>query len=74
MKLLIAIMNIVGKAHLLLHFVNVNFKMPLMYLHGDCNNTVGGTDPQFKVEVYVGSILESSKYKWKIKICADEIV
>lgn len=74
MKLLIAIMNIVRKAHLSFLFVNMNFKMPLMYLNGDCKNTVGGTDPQFKVEVYVVSILESSKYKWKIKICADEIV
>lgn len=45
-----------------------------MYLNGDCKNTIGGADPQFKVEVYVGSILESSKYKWKIKICPNEIM
>lgn len=56
MKSLIAMINIMRKIHLWLHFVNMDFKMPLIYLNEDCKNTVGGTDSQLKVEVYVGGI------------------
>lgn len=56
MKSLIAMMNIVRKIHLWLHFVNMDFKMPLIYLYENCKNMVGGTDSPFKAEVYVGGI------------------